>query len=67
MLVRLLVSVYEKAAFIVLTMLANPFERRDNFSSRRNKNCSLVPKKCCCFFDSELERSSSNCWWKRYW
>jgi len=41
--VRVLVSGYQKAAFILCNV--NPFERRDKFLSQRNENRLLVPKK----------------------
>jgi len=62
--VRVLVSVYQKAAFILYNI--NPFERIDNFLSQRNENRLIVPKTWL-FIDSELRRSSGNSWWKRYW
>jgi len=43
-----------ESCFRRTTMLANPFERRYNFSSRRNKNRLLVHKEWL-FIDSELE------------
>jgi len=61
--VRVLVSVYQKAAFI---LYINPFERSDNFLPRRNENHLLVPREWH-LVDLETERSSDNCWWKRYW
>jgi len=55
--VRVLVSVYQKAPFVLYN--ANQFERRDNNISRRNENRLFVIKEWL-FVNSELERSSGN-------
>jgi len=43
-------------------MLANPIERRDNFSSQRNEIANLFLKMAFCW----LRTCSDNCWWKIY-
>jgi len=64
MLVRVLVSVDQVAAFIVLAM--SIILKEDIFSSQRNENCLLIPKEWLgiCWFRTRT-RSSGNCWWKR--